>query len=372
MMQLLVFLGVAAGIGAPRLDVEPVTNAEFRAFVVAHPEWRRDRVPRLFADADYLAHWSGPTTLGPRARSRAPVVRVSWFAARAYCAARGGRLPTEAEWDLAAGDSADDLAWFARPTPDVLPDVTGRVDAHGVADLHGLVWEWVEDFGSALIGTDAQQACGAEAIAAKDPRAYATFMRNAFRNSLEAHYTTTSLGFRCAYDGTAAAPARSRPATAESPGGPSIYDLDVHLRDAAGRDVGLDVLRGHRVLVAMFYTSCPATCPILIDDIARLLAEAKQPDARVLLISFDPEHDTPARLAELARARRLDARWELAAASAYDARTIAAVLGIKYKHVASGSFVHGYTVVALDGDGHPRARSQRAGDHGALVQALAH
>lgn len=203
MMHALVVLGAIARIGALRVDVEPVTNAEFRAFVVAHPEWQRDRVKRLFADPDYLAHWSGPTTLGPRARPRAPVVRVSWFGARAYCAARGGRLPTEAQWDQVAGESAEDLAWFAQPTPDVLPDVTGRVNARGVADLHGLVWEWVEDFGAALVGTDAQQACGAEAIAAKDPRAYATFMRNAFRNSLEAHYTTANLGFRCAYDGVA-------------------------------------------------------------------------------------------------------------------------------------------------------------------------
>jgi len=188
-------------VAAFRLDVEPVTNAQFRAFVAARPEWRRDRVKRLFADADYLASWAAADALGPRARRNAPVVRVSWFAARAYCAWRGGRLPTEAEWELAAEPVSErDLAWYAQPTLDVLPDVTHRVNARGIADLHGLVWEWVEDFGAAMVGTDAQQVCGAEAIAAKDTRAYATFMRFAFRSSLQAHYTTANLGFRCAYD----------------------------------------------------------------------------------------------------------------------------------------------------------------------------
>src|SRR5262245_8927741 len=78
----------ARSVAVFRLDVEPVTNAEFRAFVLAHPRWRRDRVEPLFADADYLSHWTGATTLGARAPARAPVVRVSWCAARASCAAR--------------------------------------------------------------------------------------------------------------------------------------------------------------------------------------------------------------------------------------------------------------------------------------------
>ncbi len=87
------------------LDRLPVTNAEFLAFVQAHPRWRRGTLPRLFADESYLAHWAGPTTLGPAALPEQPVVRVSWFAAKAYCAARGARLPTETEWELAAAAS---------------------------------------------------------------------------------------------------------------------------------------------------------------------------------------------------------------------------------------------------------------------------
>ena len=43
-------------VAALAMRSEPVTNAEFLAFISAHPEWRRDQVPRLFAESRYLEH----------------------------------------------------------------------------------------------------------------------------------------------------------------------------------------------------------------------------------------------------------------------------------------------------------------------------
>jgi formylglycine-generating enzyme required for sulfatase activity len=198
-----------------RLDRYPVTNRDFRAFVNAHPEWRRDRISALFADQRYLAAWSDPLAPGGAVPERAPVVGVSWFAARAYCAAAGARLPSEAEWELAAAASPTErdgrrdagwrrtlLDWYARPNPTRLPDVgQGRPNAFGIHDLHGLTWEWVSDFGaSMLVGRDAR-LCGAGASGAIDPLDYPAFLRAAFRSALEARMTTTNLGFRCARDG---------------------------------------------------------------------------------------------------------------------------------------------------------------------------
>jgi formylglycine-generating enzyme len=198
------------------LDREPVTNADYLAFVRAVPAWGRDRAKPIFVGSDYLAGWASNDDLGALS-PRAPVVRVSWFAARAYCTWRGGRLPREAEWELAAAadgrrrDATDDpafeaaiLAWYAHPTPAILPDIGGPPNVWGVRDLHGLVWEWIDDFTAALITADSNdptsQVCGAEATAARDPSAYATFLRFAFRGALTARDTITSLGFRCAYD----------------------------------------------------------------------------------------------------------------------------------------------------------------------------
>ena len=88
-----------------QLDREPVTNAEFLAFVRKHSEWQRDRAPRLLVDSQYLSHWQGPIDLGAGARPLQPVTHVSWFAAKAYCDAQGARLPTWYEWELAAAAS---------------------------------------------------------------------------------------------------------------------------------------------------------------------------------------------------------------------------------------------------------------------------
>lgn len=207
-------------VGAFLLDATAVTNAEFLGFVQSHPEWRRDRIPSLYADQSYLTHWASPTELGPGVDARAPVTRVSWFAARSYCAAKGGRLPDEAEWELAAAASeaspnglqepaflARILDWYASPGG-TGPGPVGQSEPNywGVYDLHGSVWEWIEDFNSALIavdnrqdgGTDKLQFCGASALSAKDKQDYAAFMRVAFRSSLEARFTARNLGFRCA------------------------------------------------------------------------------------------------------------------------------------------------------------------------------
>jgi sulfatase modifying factor 1 len=203
------------------LDVLPVTNAEFLEFVRAIPDWRRDRVKVIFADSGYLSHWAAPDVLGSAVRPLQPVTRVSWFAAKAYCAARGARLPTEREWELAAlasetaADGSSDpawreriLAWYSEPAHAAnLADVGRRKpNFWGIRDLHGLTWEWVSDFGASLVsadsrekdGSDKTKFCGASAANARDPADYAAFMRIAFRSSLEAWYTTARLGFRCA------------------------------------------------------------------------------------------------------------------------------------------------------------------------------
>jgi formylglycine-generating enzyme required for sulfatase activity len=127
-------------VAAFQLDVRPVTNGEFLAFVRESPKWQRSQVKRLFADERYLAHWAGDLELGS-ARAEQPVTNVSWFAAKAFASARGKRLPTTAEWEVAAAvgftvrDGAKDVEfqadlarWYARHRP-VLPDAEpdGRI-----------------------------------------------------------------------------------------------------------------------------------------------------------------------------------------------------------------------------------------------------
>lgn len=207
-------------VAAYWLDERPVTNGEFLAFVRANPQWRRSRVSPLFADARYLARWAGNVEPGPRAPAAAPVVEVSWFAARAYARWAGKRLPTIAEWERAAaagfhradgraeaGFTTAVLGWYATPAPAVLPAAgSGAPNFFGARDLLDLVWEWVDDFNTVLVSGDSRGAggagmfCGGSAANNRDPSDYAAFMRLGYRSSLSANYTVANLGFRCARD----------------------------------------------------------------------------------------------------------------------------------------------------------------------------
>ena len=199
----------------------PVTNAEFLAFVRAHPDWQRDRVASIYAEkANYLSHWSAPLQLGDAAKPQQPVTQVSWFAASAYCEMQQARLPTWNEWEYVAAadatrrDARSDpawresiLGWYAKPSTTPIADVgQSLANAYGVLNLHGLIWEWTEDFASMLVSSDDRSQsdanrlkfCGAGSLNTQDRDNFAVLMRVAMLSSLEAANSTSNLGFRCA------------------------------------------------------------------------------------------------------------------------------------------------------------------------------
>ncbi len=196
----------------------PVTQGEFSAFVSASPSWARGSIARTFADAGYLSDWTTPQAPAAGPNSPQPVVNVSWFAAQAFCEAEGARLPSWLEWEYTAAadatrrDARRDpawrariLNWYERPASSAIPSVGGQANVYGIRDLHGLIWEWVDDFNALLVSPDSRsrddpdklQFCGAGAISLQQRENYAVLMRIALLSSLSASDSTSSLGFRC-------------------------------------------------------------------------------------------------------------------------------------------------------------------------------
>jgi formylglycine-generating enzyme required for sulfatase activity len=200
---------------------QPVTNAEFLAFVKKNPQWQRGKTPNIFAEPKhYLSHWQTQLVLGAKVKLQQPVTQVSWFAASAYCEAQNARLPTWNEWEYTAAadakrrDARSDpawresiLSWYSKPSNTPIADV-GKTPAnvYGVQDLNGLVWEWTEDYSAMLVSADNRNQsdpdkskfCGASALSMEDKENYAVMMRVAMLSSLEAVNSTSNLGFRCA------------------------------------------------------------------------------------------------------------------------------------------------------------------------------
>ena len=75
---------------------------------------------------------------------------------------------------------------------------------------------------------------------------------------------------------------------------------DFTLTDHAGRRVSLSDFRGKLVLLYFGYTFCPDVCPTTLAEIAQALRQLgpKADQVQVIMISVDPERDTPDRLAQ--------------------------------------------------------------------------
>ncbi len=203
------------------LDVYPVTNAEYQIFLKTNPKWHKDSAVALFVDANYLNQFDADGNLKPGENPNGPVTNVSWFAAKAYCKCQRQRLPTMDEWEFVAeSDTASPdarkkegynqyiLRWYE--TPHTHRNSIGSTfkNYYGVYDMHGLIWEWTQDFNSILLTGESRgdvknsnaRFCGGASLGASDLRDYAAFMRYAFRGALKGNYSVQNLGFRCAKD----------------------------------------------------------------------------------------------------------------------------------------------------------------------------
>lgn len=127
----------------------------------------------------------------------------------------------------------------------------------------------------------------------------------------------------------------------------SIYNLPEVWTTQNGDDIALKELKGNVLVVVMIYTSCKTACPILIKDMREI---RKQVDTQIpktakgvkyLLVSIDPETDTPEHLKAFAKENNMDDdQWLFLRSNEEQTREFGAVLAVNYKQISPVDFSH--------------------------------
>jgi formylglycine-generating enzyme required for sulfatase activity len=163
--------------GAYRIDRLEVTAGDFAAFLTQNGNACGSGVCVKTAFVDPPVENVDGGWRAKAGLERRPMVEVTWFGAQAYCAWRGQRLCSEAEWEkaarggceLAGGDCAasarvfpwggasadcsravmvetatDPVGCGTGATFDV-GSKAGGASPYGVMDMAGNAWEWVQD-----------------------------------------------------------------------------------------------------------------------------------------------------------------------------------------------------------------------------------
>ncbi|PZX92273.1 SCO family protein [Flavobacterium aquariorum] len=135
----------------------------------------------------------------------------------------------------------------------------------------------------------------------------------------------------------------------------SIYNLPSKWTNQNGQNIEMKNLRGKVLVMVMIYTSCKSACPRLVADMRNI--ESRLPDnvkehVKLVLVSIDPEVDTPKRLKEFAIANKMDGEhWEFLRSTEENTREFAAVLAVNYKKIAPLEFSHSNIISVFNAEG---------------------
>ncbi len=135
----------------------------------------------------------------------------------------------------------------------------------------------------------------------------------------------------------------------------SIYNLPATWTTQDDEQIELKDLRGNVLVMVMIYTSCKAACPRLVADMRNIEKQVPEEDldrVKFVLVSIDPETDTPERLHKFAEENKMtDDQWLFLRGTEEDTREFAAVLAVSYKQISPIDFSHSNIISVFDEEG---------------------
>ena len=135
----------------------------------------------------------------------------------------------------------------------------------------------------------------------------------------------------------------------------SVYHLPSTWTTQDNENIQLEDLRGNVLVMVMIYTSCKAACPRLIADmrnIEKQVPEEYLDKTKFIMVSIDPETDTPQRLNDFAKENEMEEdHWMFLRGTPEDTREFAAVLAVSYKKISPIDFSHSNIISVFDEEG---------------------
>lgn len=135
----------------------------------------------------------------------------------------------------------------------------------------------------------------------------------------------------------------------------SIYNLPATWTTQHNKNIELKDLQGNVLVMVMIYTSCTAACPRLVADMRNIEKQMPQKDLgklKFIMVSIDPETDTPQRLKDFSIENKMENdHWLFLRGTPGDTREFAAVLAVSYKQISPIDFSHSNIISVFDKEG---------------------
>lgn len=135
----------------------------------------------------------------------------------------------------------------------------------------------------------------------------------------------------------------------------SIYNLPSKWTTQNGNDIELKDLKGEVLVMVMIYTSCQAACPRLVADMRSIeeqLPATTKGKVKLILVSIDPEVDTPERLKAFSIENKMEGnQWLFLRSTEKNTREFAAVLAVNYKKISPLDFSHSNIISVFNKEG---------------------
>lgn len=135
----------------------------------------------------------------------------------------------------------------------------------------------------------------------------------------------------------------------------SIFNITSEWTTQYNEKIEFKDLQGSTLAVVMVYTACQTACPRLASDMRNIqqeVAKEGKKNVKYILVSIDPENDTPERLTQFGKDYQLEGdQWLFLRGTEETVREFANVVAVKYKQISPIDFSHSNIITVFDKEG---------------------